>query len=381
MTTNRRPFGTIRKEKSGRHSARYRYEGSYKLIKGTFPTRKRAGEELAKIQAEILLDTHVDPERARGTVGEWWVEYRTTKHNWRARTRRNRESVWKLHVGPTFDAKPFNKLTKTQVRSWYSALYATHSATANSAYRLLRQVLLAAIDDGRMSAAQNPCKIEGAGIDKSPERQIATVQEVEAIVAAIAERFWLIVLLATYAGLRRSETLGLRRRDFDLVHLTVTVARSVDHGGRNEDGGPLVEDPKTNAGKRTIHFPDSIKSNVEHHLDTFVDAAPSAWVFAGERSGEALRPHVFAKAFRKARLAAGRPALTLHDLRHTADTLAAATGATLPELMHRMGHATPHSALRYLHATRDRDKVISEALSELRPGAEIIELGSGRAEI
>jgi integrase len=83
---------------------------------------------------------------------------------------------------------------------------------------------------------------------------------------------------------------------------------------------------------------------------------------------------VFGKAFRRARNLAGRPDLTLHDLRHTADTLAAATGATLPELMYRMGHATPHSALRYLHATKDRDRVIGEALAELRPSAPVVPL-------
>jgi integrase len=377
--TTHRTFGTVRKEKSGRHSARYSLDGRVVSVEGTFATKKEAEAELARIQTEVLTGTHVDPKRASGTVGEWWKEYRTTKHNWRARTRRNRESVWKLHVGPTFDAKPFNKLTKTGVRSWYSALYRKHPATANSAYRLLRQVLLAAVEDGRLSPTRNPCKIEGAGIDKSPERQIATVQEVEAIVDALPERLWLIVLLATYVGLRRSEILVLRRRDFDLAHLTVRVARSVDHAGRAADGGPLIEDPKTAAGKREIHFPASIKSNVEQHLDRFVGSSPNAWVFTGERSCEALRPHVFAKKFRKARLAAGRPELTLHDLRHTADTLAAATGATLPELMFRMGHATPHAALRYLHATKDRDKVISEALSELRPRAEIVDLEERRA--
>jgi hypothetical protein len=58
--------------------------------------------------------------------------------------------------------------------------------------------------------------------------------------------------------------------------------------------------------------------------------------------------------------------------RNTADTLAALTGATLAELMHRMGHATPHSAIRYLHATRERDEVLAEALAELRPTAEVV---------
>jgi integrase len=112
-------------------------------------------------------------------------------------------------------------------------------------------------------------------------------------------------------------------------------------------------------------------------LVRFVGSDRDALVFTGDQGGP-LRPHVFYAAFKKARAAAGRPDLTLHDLRHTSDTLAAATGATLPELMHRMGHATPHSALRYLHATRDRARVIGDALAELRPNAEVINLEERR---
>jgi hypothetical protein len=41
-----------------------------------------------------------------------------------------------------------------------------------------------------------------------------------------------------------------------------------------------------------------------------------------------------------------------------------------------MGHATPHSALRYLHATADRDRVIAALLTELRPDAEVVQLKS-----
>jgi len=50
---------------------------------------------------------------------------------------------------------------------------------------------------------------------------------------------------------------------------------------------------------------------------------------------------------------------------HTANTLAAATGASTRELMHRMGHASSAPALRYQHATRDRDQAIAKALGDL----------------
>ncbi len=69
--------------------------------------------------------------------------------------------------------------------------------------------------------------------------------------------------------------------------------------------------------------------------------------------------------FHPARHKAGRPDLRFHDLRHTGAVLAAATGATLAELMARLGHSTPAAAMRYQHASADRDRAIAEKLSGL----------------
>jgi len=44
--------------------------------------------------------------------------------------------------------------------------------------------------------------------------------------------------------------------------------------------------------------------------------------------------------------------------------MAAATGASLRELMERMGHSSSRAALIYQHATRERDEVIASALGE-----------------
>nr|MBA2559757.1 site-specific integrase [Propionibacteriales bacterium] len=61
--------------------------------------------------------------------------------------------------------------------------------------------------------------------------------------------------------------------------------------------------------------------------------------------------------------------LRFHDLRHTGAVLAASTGATLAELMGRLGHSTPTAALRYQHAAQGRDMAIAKALSVLADGA------------
>jgi hypothetical protein len=51
-----------------------------------------------------------------------------------------------------------------------------------------------------------------------------------------------------------------------------------------------------------------------------------------------------------------------HDLRHTGNTLAAASGASTRELMHRMGHASMRAALIYQHATSERDREIAAGM-------------------
>ncbi len=62
--------------------------------------------------------------------------------------------------------------------------------------------------------------------------------------------------------------------------------------------------------------------------------------------------------------AVGLPDLHFHDLRHVGNTLAAANGASLKELMAWMGHSSTRAALIYLHTTQDRDQAIAKALGQ-----------------
>jgi hypothetical protein len=56
------------------------------------------------------------------------------------------------------------------------------------------------------------------------------------------------------------------------------------------------------------------------------------------------------------------PTLHLHDLRHTGNTLAAQSGASLHDLITRMGHDSPAAALIYQHSSRVADEAIVAAL-------------------
>jgi integrase len=68
-------------------------------------------------------------------------------------------------------------------------------------------------------------------------------------------------------------------------------------------------------------------------------------------------------------VAAGIPDAHFHDLRHTGGTLAATTGATIKELMARLGPSSPRAAMIYQHATQDRDKTIADGLGQLARAA------------
>ena len=101
------------------------------------------------------------------------------------------------------------------------------------------------------------------------------------------------------------------------------------------------------------------------HRETFT-AEPEALAIVG-RGGSNLTRDALQGSWERARLTIGRPDLRLHDMRHTGLTLAAATGATTGELMHRAGHASAPAGLRYQHASRDRDRRLSDALEVMIP--------------
>ena len=79
------------------------------------------------------------------------------------------------------------------------------------------------------------------------------------------------------------------------------------------------------------------------------------------RFGEA----VWQQEWARARGTVGLPDLHFHDLRHLAATLAVSTGAGVKEIMYRIGHSSSQAALRYQHASQQRDRTIADGISGL----------------
>jgi integrase len=214
-----------------------------------------------------------------------------------------------------------------------------------------------ALRDGAILA--NPCQIPGAASDRAKERQIATPAQVVSLVEAITPRYRAAVLLAAWCGMRRGEVCALLVADVDLWAGTVTVRKNrveLLEAPVSFDG-----EPKTDAGKRTINVPPHVIPILKAHMEEW---AGKERVFIG-RNGRPMRGDAIRQAFDRARTKVDMKGFTFHDLRHTGQTLAAATGATLADLMLRLGHASPAAANRYLHAVAGRDREVASALSDL----------------
>jgi len=227
------------------------------------------------------------------------------------------------------------------------------------AYRLLHAVLSTAVDDELIR--RNPCRIRGAGEHHTPERPVATIAQVLELAARVPARFRVLVLLAAFTSLRYGELAALRRRDLGPRCSTVTVRSAmVELAG----GQLLFGPPKSEAGRRTVTVPSEIRTDLRIHLRDFVADDPDALVFTGAK-GAPLRRANFQRAAHWGEnvAAAGLPGFHFHDLRHTGNTLAADTGASLADLMARMGHGSARAAMIYQHASARRDRSIADALS------------------
>ena len=111
-------------------------------------------------------------------------------------------------------------------------------------------------------------------------------------------------------------------------------------------------------------FPKEMAPELRWHLERFAQPGDDGLVFIGPQGGR-LRRSTFRRTWTKARTAVGLPDLHFHDLRHTGNTMAAGQGASLRELMERMGHSSARAALIYLHATQERDEAIAAGMGKL----------------
>jgi integrase len=360
-TRKRGTFGNVRALPSGRFQARYRDPfGQRHTAPTTFLTRGDADGWLATVHADIIRGQWL-PESKVTTTRTTLRDYSSTwlaNRDLRPKTATEYRRLLDCHVLPTFGDQPLGAIGSEQVRAWYAGMAKRPTQQAR-AYGLLAAILRTAVTDDLLPAT--PCRIRGgAKVKRSRTIRPATPAELATMAAAMPAQYRMLLLVCAWGSLRFGEAAELRRRDVDAKDGVVRIRRGVVR----VKGQAIVGAPKTAAGVRDVHLPPFLLAPLAEHLLAYAQPGRDGLLFPSE-TGEQLATSTLYGAWWEARKAAGREDLTWHGLRHTGATLAAQSGASVRELMARLGHETPAMAMHYTHAAAEADKALAERMGRL----------------
>lgn len=373
----KRGFGSTSKLPSGRWQAKYTGpDGIRRPAPRTFAAKIDAEAWLTDRRREIdrgLWNPNVENDsQPAPTFEEYSTEWLDTRmvrgRPIRPRTREHYGVILRAHLVPAFGDVRLDSISADSVRLWYAKLLPGKDTMRAHCYALLRTILNEAVRQDIIAA--NPCKITGASVARrATKTKPATLAELETIVAAMEpERLRPMIWLATWCAVRYGELVELRRGDIEFYAedgvdgAVIRVTRQAVRIGGVFHVGP----PKSDAGIRDVTVPPHLVPMLKAHLAEHVGKSGKALLFPAITDPDAhLQPGTFTRRWYPARAAAKRKDLRFHDLRHTGAVLAAQSGATLAELMARLGHSSPAAALRYQWAAQGRDRKIAEALSKI----------------
>lgn len=370
-----RGFGHLRKLPSGRWQASYiGPDLARHNAPTTYEDKDAATVWLRNERVQCESDDWVPPkQRAQlkrrdsfATYADAWLAQRRVRGRpLKPRTRAHYRSLLDDVLVPAFGPVAVRNVTTESIRTWHAGLGDSTPTKTAHAYALLRAILQTAVDDDILPA--NPAKIRGAGQSRRTSRtEPATLEQLAIIVQNSPERYRLMVLLAAWCAMRYGELVELRRSDVVESTGTVKIRRAVTWA----DGVAIIGTPKSDEGTRDVAIPPHLLPIVRQHRRTMPMIGRDALLFpSATNPTKHMRQSTLQRWYYPAREAAGRPDLPFHGLRHTGAVLAAATGATLAELMARLGHSTPAAAMRYQHAAKGRDAEIAALLSKLSEAA------------
>ena len=165
--------------------------------------------------------------------------------------------------------------------------------------------------------------------------------------------------LCLFAGLREGECLGLSWNQVDFEKQTLLISQQLQRG--KTKGGQYYIASSTKSGRsRTIKpLPiafEYLRSEKRRQLANQL-AAKTEWnnehnlVFTTDK-GKHCAVSTFYKGFKRLLKEMGRPDARPHDLRHTAATVAIASGADIKSVQSLLGHATASFTLNvYAHTS------------------------------
>jgi len=363
----KRGLGSIDKLASGNYRVRYTDPlGVRRNARTTFKTKASAEFELTRIREAIENGTWlVDQTPQAGGLEPKSLTLKQLAEHWRKQrvdTKGRPLSVNTLNeyqrliekVLGQFADRPIRSITTAQIEDWRVPEFSRAPNQAVKAYKHLRTLMTYALK--RHWIASNPCDIERATAYTPKEPPAPTDQQVQTMIANASEPFKTILILGAYGGLRRGETLELRRKDIEVfkedglkwVRLNITRAVIYDKSNGNK---PIVGDPKTDNGIRSLLLPLEAGEHLIQYLKTLKSIDPEALLF-DDPIGSNIHwsEWKIAPQWRRVRALAGFPH-RFHSLRAYASTEFGLLNPTDRELMERFGHRDLATAQKYQRTT------------------------------
>ncbi|WP_136054627.1 site-specific integrase [Microbacterium sp. K24] len=349
--------------KGTRYRVRYRKPDGAQTDKRGFSTKRDARLFLSTVDVTKARGEYIDPTDGRRLVSDMqptWERARlgTLKPSSRAAML----TAWRIHVQPEWGARKVGTIRKTEVSAWIGEMTSRKSAqTVRRAVFVLSGILDVAVEDRAIGT--NPAK----GVDlPAKRRKEATYLSHKQVSALVSEaKYPELVEFLAYTGVRWGEAAALRIRNLDLPrHRALISENAVIVKGVYEVGTPK-------SGKnRTIVFPEFLVPGLRKLVEgrdgshrVFGDAQPpryphatSGWLVSAVSSCQFDDPSF--------------PTITLHDLRHTAASLAISAGANVKAVQRMLGHASAAMTLDVYADLFDEDLGhVAEALARAREAA------------
>ena len=320
-------MASIARRDDGRWRARYRDTEGCEHSRH-FTRRVDAQAWLDTVTTAVQTGTYSDPKRGQVALDDWARTWLDAQGHLKPSTRERYAGLLRSLVLPRWGRVPLNEITHADVQSWTSNLATERSpSTAVKAHRVLALVLALAVRDGRI--ARNPAT--GISLPREPERDrhYLTHAQVHELAGAAAENATVILFLA-YTGLRFGEMAALRVRRLDLLRRRIEVAESV-----TAVNGELVWGTPKGHARRWVGVPQFVVDLLALQV---AGKPPDDLVFTAPGRGPPRASNFRRDVFTPAAGDAGISGVTPHSLRHTAASLAIASGANVKVVQQMLGH-------------------------------------------
>ena len=364
--------GTIRKKVVTRNGKKYQYwearittgrdPGTGKQVQRsiTGQSQKEVREKMTEMLSAINKGVYQAPNKI--TVAEWFKEWLETFVAGKVKpyTYTGYDVVIRNHVNPSLGAMQLQTVKGTHIQRMYNKMLegGTAPKTIKNVGAVMHKAFGVAVKQGMIQL--NPC--DNAELPPMQQHEIKplTDADIPAFLQAIeADPMCNAYALCLLAGLREGECLGLSwsQIDFDKQQITISQQLQKDKA----KGGDYYIAPFTKSSKPRTIKPPAIafeylrreqKRQTANKLHT--GAAwnnPHNLVFTNDLGGN-LKIFTFYSHFKKIVTGIGRPDARPHDLRHTAATVAIASGADVKSVQSMLGHATASFTLNvYAHTS------------------------------